>query len=228
MLPVIEAQGVIKTLGDKVKQTILHGIHLKIEEGEFVSLTGHSGSGKSTLLYLLGVLDKPTEGAIFLDGEDVSVLDDNQRAKLRNQKLGFVFQFHFLLPEFTVLENVMIPMLRKGILRTQAMQISAETLEKLGLMELSKRFPSELSGGQQQRVAVARALAGKPRVLLADEPTGNLDSRNAEAVMSLFEQFNQESKTTIVMVTHDSMFAQRTKRQIMLKDGQVIADEKRR
>ena len=221
---VLETRSLVRTLGDKVKQVILDHITLQVFRGEFVALTGHSGSGKSTLLYLLGVLDKPTSGQVLVDGLDTSSLDDDQRAELRNDKLGFVFQFHFLLPEFSVLENVMVPMLRRGFPSSRAQKQAADTLEYLGLGELSKRRPNELSGGQQQRVSIARALAGKPTILLADEPTGNLDSKNGEIVIQLFEKLNREQGTTLVMVTHDPLFAERASRRVALKDGRVIAD----
>ncbi len=223
--PLLETRSLTRSLGEKVKQTILQKIDLQIVKGQFVALTGHSGSGKSTLLYLLGALDKPTSGQVLIEGVDTAALDDNGRARLRNEKLGFVFQFHFLLPEFSVLENVMIPMLKRGTSDTAAKKQALETLGNLGLGDLWKRRPSELSGGQQQRVSIARALAGKPKLLLADEPTGSLDSRNGEAVISLFEQLNREHGMTIVMVTHDSSFARRASRQVMLKDGQVLSDQ---
>ncbi len=221
---VLETRELVRTLGDKVKQVILDRISLRVRRGEFVALTGHSGSGKSTLLYLLGVLDKPTTGQVLVDGLDTSALDDDQRAALRNDKLGFVFQFHFLLPEFTVIENVMVPMLRRGFPSALAQKQAISTLEYLGLGELSRRRPNELSGGQQQRVSIARALAGRPTILLADEPTGNLDSKNGEIVIQLFEKLNREQGTTLVMVTHDPMFAERATRRVSLKDGRVIAD----
>lgn len=221
---VLETRKLVRTLGDKVKQVILDEITIQVRRGEFVALTGHSGSGKSTLLYLLGVLDKPTSGQVLVDGQDTSTLDDDERAALRNDKLGFVFQFHFLLPEFSVLENVMVPMLRRGFPSARAQKQAVTTLEYLGLGELSKRRPNELSGGQQQRVSIARALAGKPTILLADEPTGNLDSKNGEIVIQLFEKLNREQGTTLVMVTHDPLFAERASRRVSLKDGRVIAD----
>lgn len=220
---VLAARDLVRTLGDKVQQVILDHINLEVRRGEFVALTGHSGSGKSTLLYLLGVLDRPTSGQVIIDGRDASVLDDDARAELRNNKLGFVFQFHFLLPEFTVQENVMIPMLRRGIRDSQAAARAQETLRELGLDGLARRRPSELSGGQQQRVSVARAVAGRPTLLLADEPTGNLDSKNGEAVMSLFEQLNRDNQMTVIMVTHDPAFAQRASRRVVLKDGRIIS-----
>ncbi len=225
--PVLSCRGLTRTLGDVVQQTILQSIDLDVARGEFVALTGASGSGKSTLLYLLGALDRPTSGAVLIDGVDASRLDDDERAALRNEKLGFVFQFHFLLPEFTATENVMIPMLRRGVSDRDARAKAVDTLAALGLGDLAKRRPSELSGGQQQRVSIARALANEPVILLADEPTGNLDSRNAEAVFSLFESLNRERGMTVVMVTHDTAFAERASRQVVLKDGAIVADHRR-
>lgn len=221
---VVETRNLVRTLGEKVQQVILDHISLHIRRGEFVALTGHSGSGKSTLLYLLGVLDKPTSGQVLIEGQDTSMLSDDDRAALRNDKLGYVFQFHFLLPEFSVLENVMIPMLRRGFSSGRATKQATDTLDYLGLGELGQRRPNELSGGQQQRVSIARALAGKPTILLADEPTGNLDSKNGEIVIQLFEKLNREQGTTLVMVTHDPLFAERASRRVALKDGRVIAD----
>ena len=225
---VLRSEGLTRDLGEGAARTrILHGIDLTICEGEFVALTGLSGSGKSTLLYLLGALDRPTEGRVSIDGVDASDLDDDERADLRSEKLGFVFQFHFLLPEFTVLENVMIPMLRRGLSDKEARKRAEGTLTTLGLAELSKRRPSELSGGQQQRVSIARALANEPLILLADEPTGNLDSHNAEAVFELFESLNRDRGMTVVMVTHDTAFAERARRQVVLKDGVIVSDHRR-
>ena len=222
----IEAQRLIRDLGTETNKTrILHDIDLVVREGEFVSLTGLSGSGKSTLLYLLGALDKPSEGQVLIDGIDIGSLDDDGRAAVRSEKIGFVFQFHFLLPEFTVLENVMIPILRRGA-RTaaEAEDRSREAIELLGLGELARRRPGQLSGGQQQRVSIARAVANEPRLILADEPTGNLDSRNGHIVMDTFERLVRNHGMTIIMVTHERTFATRASRQIELQDGRIIAD----
>jgi lipoprotein-releasing system ATP-binding protein len=222
---VLETRGLVRDLGATVKTRVLHGIDLAVREGEFVSLTGFSGSGKSTLLYLLGALDRPSEGQVILDGEDIGELDDDARAELRNEKLGFVFQFHFLLPEFTVLENVMIPMLRRAWRsRAGAEDRAREVLASIGLGELAARRPHQLSGGQQQRVSIARAVANDPRIILADEPTGNLDSKNGLLVMEVFERLVREQGRTVVVVTHERSFAARTSRQIVLSDGQVTAD----
>ena len=220
--PVLEARGLVRTLGEAVQQTILHGIDLEVFAGEFLALTGPSGSGKSTLLYLLGALDRPTSGEVLLEGQPLSPLGDDARSALRNQKLGFVFQFHFLLPEFTAAENVMIPLLRRGLGLGKAREKAERALADLGLGDLTGRTPGKLSGGQQQRVSIARALAGDPRVLLADEPTGNLDSVSAENVVALFEEVARTRGTTIVMVTHDVAFARRASRQVSLKDGRVL------
>ena len=225
---VLEARKLSRTLGEAVKQEILHGIDLQIERGQFVAVTGHSGSGKSTLLYLLGALDKPTSGEVRIAGTDAGALDETGRCRLRNEKLGFVFQFHFLLPEFSAAENVMIPMLRQGVKPLEARERAAKALADVGLPELVDRRPAKMSGGQQQRVAIARAVAHRPDIVLADEPTGNLDSANGERIVELFERLNREQGITIVMVTHDPDFALRASRQITLKDGRIVADEIRR
>jgi lipoprotein-releasing system ATP-binding protein len=221
----IETRGLVREFGTEVKTRVLHGLDLVIHEGEFVALTGLSGSGKSTLLYMLGALDRPTSGNVLIDDIDIGALDDDGRARLRGQKLGFVFQFHFLLPEFTVLENVMLPMLRRGERSTSSATQQAKTiLETIGLGDLCERRPHQLSGGQQQRVAIARAVANDPRIILADEPTGNLDSKNGLIVMDVFETLVREQGLTIVMVTHERSFAARASRQISLKDGRIVED----
>jgi lipoprotein-releasing system ATP-binding protein len=224
---VIETKGLVRELGATVKTRVLSGIDLVIREREFVALTGASGSGKSTLLYLLGALDKPTDGQVLIDGVDIGVLDDDDRAALRSHKLGFVFQFHFLLPEFTVLENVMIPLLRRGTAKTSAVEADAvRVLETMGLGPLLSRRPTQLSGGQQQRVSIARAVAGAPRIILADEPTGNLDSKNGRIVMDVFEDLVRNRGLTVVMVTHEKSFAERASRHIDMQDGGIIADRR--
>jgi lipoprotein-releasing system ATP-binding protein len=221
---ILETRGVVRELGQAVKTRILSDIDLKIASGEFVALTGPSGSGKSTLLYLLGALDRPTAGQILLDGVDLSALDDDERARLRSERLGFVFQFHFLLPELTVLENVVVPMRRRGTPAAQAEREARAVLERLGLGALADRLPAQLSGGQQQRVSIARALANRPRILYADEPTGNLDSANARMVIETFEQLVAEAGLTVVLVTHEPAFAARAHRQIRLQDGRIVDD----
>ncbi len=226
----VATRGTYRVLGGAgaAAQIILHDITIEIRRGEFVALTGPSGSGKSTLLYLLGALDRPSEGEIWLDGVEVSGLDDDDRAAFRNERLGFVFQFHFLLPEFTVLENVALPMLRRGVPEADAEQRAYDVLGVLGLAELWKRRPGQLSGGQQQRVSIARAVANDPALILADEPTGNLDSRNGALVFEVFSELARREGRTVIMVTHDPAFAERTDRQIKLLDGRVVADLRQR
>jgi lipoprotein-releasing system ATP-binding protein len=222
---ILEAVGVERVLGQAEGATrVLDGIDLTVERGQFVALTGASGSGKSTLLYLLGALDKPSAGEVLVDGEATSRLSDDARAELRNRKLGFVFQFHFLLPEFSAEENVMVPLLRQGIREAECAARAREVLGELGLADKARRRPSHLSGGEQQRVSIARALGNRPQVVLADEPTGNLDSRNAENVFQIFQRL-AEAGLTIVMVTHDVGLAHRAARRITLRDGRIIADE---
>jgi lipoprotein-releasing system ATP-binding protein len=221
---VLEAREVVRELGTTVRTRVLAGVSLTVREGEFLSLTGFSGSGKSTLLYLLGALDRPTSGAVVIDGIDISALSDDDRAALRNDKLGFVFQFHFLLPEFTALENVMLPMLRRGKPEQAAAERAAEVLATVGLGELLHRRPSQLSGGQQQRVSIARAVANEPRIILADEPTGNLDTKNGVIVMDVFERLVRDERRTVIMVTHEQAFAARTSRRVELRDGAILED----
>ena len=227
---VVETRNLVRELHtkDAAAETVLHGVSLSVKRGEFVALTGPSGSGKSTLLYLLGALDRPTSGEVWIDGVEISGLDDNERAAFRNEKLGFVFQFHFLLAEFTVLENVTIPMLRRGAKDPDQIEDHAlDALDLLGIANLYNRRPSELSGGQQQRVSIARAIANNPNIILADEPTGNLDSKNGELVFHIFRRLVQEHGRTVIMVTHDPRFATRTNRQVQLHDGRIVEDEKR-
>jgi len=219
--------GLSRVLGDgAAARPVLQGVSLGIERGEFVALTGPSGSGKSTLLYLLGALDRPTSGEVWLDGVELSSLKDDKRAALRRERLGFIFQFHFLLPELTALENVMVPMMRLGRLsREEWMDRGRALLELFDLGELANRKPGQLSGGQQQRVAVARAIANDPAVVLADEPTGNLDSANAERVFTALAGLAREQGRSVLMVTHDPELARRTDRQIRLRDGRIVARE---
>jgi len=221
--PALEARALVRDLGDEVKTRILHGVDLAIAPGEFVSVTGPSGSGKSTLLYLLGALDRPTSGEVLIEGVPTSGLDDLARGALRAERLGFVFQFHFLLPEFTALENVVIPMLRRpDIARADARARALAVLEQLGIGDLAGRRPTQLSGGQQQRVSIARAIAHGPRILLADEPTGNLDTAAGAAVLEIFERLVRERAMTIVMVTHEPSYAARAQREIRLRDGRIV------
>ena len=224
---VLRATGLRRTLGLIVQQEIIRGVDLTVRRQEFVALTGASGSGKSTLLYLLGALDRPTSGEVEILGQKTSLLSDEERAQLRSRHIGFIFQFHFLLPEFSVRENVAIPLLRRGVSVREARERAEAVLAELGLAEKRLRKPAELSGGEQQRVAVARAIAGQPDLLLADEPTGNLDSVNAEGVFTILERLAASRGLTIVMVTHDVGLAERCARRIELRDGVIVADRRR-
>ena len=198
----------------------LRGFDIDVKEGEFVAVTGPSGSGKTTFLNIAGLLEEFTGGEYFLDGKDVRGLDDNQRSRLRNEKLGFIFQGFNLIPDLDLFQNVDVPLRYRGLSRGERKTRIEEALTLVGLASRMRHFPAELSGGQQQRVAIARALAGKPRVLLADEPTGNLDSQMARSVLELLEEINAGG-TTILMVTHDPELAARAQRNVHIIDGQV-------
>lgn len=216
-------------LSRDVRQTIIPNLSLSIMGGEFVSITGPSGSGKSTLLYIMGGLDKPTSGRVFLDGEEITDTEEREMTRIRNRKIGFIYQFHFLLPEFNAVENVSMPMLIGG--RLSKKEIRERAMMLLDLVELQDKYtnkPSQLSGGQQQRVAIARALANEPKVLLGDEPTGNLDSRSADNVYRLFDRLNRELRQTVIVVTHDEEFANRAGRRIHLVDGKIESDRRLR
>ena len=203
-----------------VETHALRSLDLHVEEGEFVAVTGPSGSGKTTFLNIAGLLESPTSGSYLLDGEDVSTLNDTRRSRIRNQKVGFIFQSFNLIPDLNLADNVDVPLRYRGWSGTERRRAIGDMLDRVGLGSRSNYLPSQLSGGQQQRVAIARALAGKPRFLLADEPTGNLDSEMAEAVMGLLEDINAEG-TTIVMVTHDPDLARRAHRNIHILDGRA-------
>jgi lipoprotein-releasing system ATP-binding protein len=221
MKPLIRLSGIKKTVGS---EQILKGIDLEIYEGEFVSIIGASGSGKSSLLYILGLLDKPTEGEVFFEDEKIDYSNDKRLSYLRNSKIGFVFQFHYLVQELSLLDNVILPAIKKGVPIKEARERAMVLLERLGLKGKENRKPYEISGGEMQRTAIARALINQPKVLLADEPTGNLDSTNTQRVMDIFKEINK-SQTTIVMVTHEIDLARQTKRIVELRDGSVIRQE---
>lgn len=224
--PLIELKGVTKTIGDGVPTTLVADIHLAIAPGEFVSITGPSGSGKSSLLYLLGLLDVPTSGRVLIKGRPVPDDDETARARLRLKLLGFVFQFHFLLPEFSALDNVTLPMRALGRLSPRQMRDrGADLLASLGLAEHMHKRPDQLSGGQRQRVAVARALANDPPVVLADEPTGSLDSASSEQVFQILRDLVDKNGKTVVAVTHDLDLAARMDRRVHLVDGRIVQDE---
>jgi lipoprotein-releasing system ATP-binding protein len=220
--PLLQARRVSRTLPGPVPVNLVRDIDLAVEAGEFVAITGPSGSGKSSLLYLLGLLDVPTSGTILLDGAETADLDADTLAELRLTKLGFVFQFHFLLPEFTALGNVTLPMRKKGGAALSDMEArAAEILRSLGLEALVDKRPGQLSGGERQRVAIARALANDPQIILADEPTGNLDSKNGALVFDIFARLVAEEGRTVITVTHDRELAARAHRQLRIVDGRL-------
>lgn len=222
-VPLIELRRVTRTIGDGVLTTLVRDIDLKIHAGEFAAITGPSGSGKSSLLYLLGLLDVPTSGEVFVRGQAANELDEAARAHLRLSLLGFVFQFHFLLPEFNALQNVMLPMRALGEADEGDMRARAlDLLGSLGLGAHVAKLPSQLSGGERQRVAIARALANQPLVVLADEPTGNLDTKSSAQVIRIFRKLVDETGRAIVMVTHDMDLAAQADRQIHIVDGRLV------
>lgn len=222
MSPLIEAINMTRILKETVPVTLVADISITVGEKEFIAITGPSGSGKSSLLYLLGLLDRPTSGSLSIEGRDTAPMNEKARAETRLSMLGFVFQFHFLLPEFTARENVEIPMRKLGRLNRAAMRTRAEELlASLGLTGHIDKRPDQLSGGQRQRVAVARALANDPPIVLADEPTGSLDSQNSEQVFSILEGLVRERGKTVVAVTHDLEMAARMSRRIHLVDGKI-------
>jgi ABC-type lipoprotein export system ATPase subunit len=214
----------IYDLGE-VKVEALRGASLNIEQGEYVALMGPSGSGKSTLMNTLGCLDRPTKGSYLLAGEEVSVMSRDQRARIRNQRLGFVFQNFNLLARTSALENVELPLLySRGVTARQRRKRAMEKLELVGLADRIHHHPQQLSGGQQQRVAIARALINEPAILMGDEPTGNLDSRTSSEIISLFWRLNEQQRITVIVVTHDQDVARHARRIIVLRDGQIVAD----
>jgi lipoprotein-releasing system ATP-binding protein len=226
--PLITASAVTRILPGAVPTTLVHDIDLTIWANEYVAITGPSGSGKSSLLYLLGLLDLPTNGEVRIRGRDTGHMDESERALTRLSTLGFVFQFHFLLPEFSALENVLLPMKALGSLSAEAMRERASSLlASLGLTEHSLKRPDQLSGGQRQRVAVARALANDPPIILADEPTGSLDSKSSEQVFQILRDLVDRRKKTVVAVTHDLDLARRMDRRILLDDGGIVPDHAR-
>jgi len=207
---------------ERIETLALQNINLDVASGEFVSIMGPSGCGKSTLLNLIGLLDAPSSGKLSIDKQPVNG-SDKALARMRNEKLGFVFQSFHLVPDLTVVDNVEIPLLYRSMAGSERRKLALAAIDAVGLSSRAKHFPTQLSGGQQQRVAIARAIVGKPRILLADEPTGNLDSQMGEEIMSILHDLNRNAGTTVVMVTHDERFAKRTDRIVRLFDGRQVA-----
>ena len=219
----IELHNITKTVRSGADDlTILSDVSLRVPGGQFVALTGASGSGKSTLLGLIAGLDSPSSGRIVVDGEEITTMGEDGLARIRSEKIGFVFQSFHLIPSLTAFENVLIPMEIAGARAAKAR--AAELLESVGLTDRGHHYPNELSGGEQQRVAIARAFANEPRILLADEPTGNLDSRNGEHIFELMEELHINRNITLVLVTHDATLANKAQRQVVLRDGRVVSD----
>ncbi|MDS0528219.1 ABC transporter ATP-binding protein [Clostridium sp. SHJSY1] len=221
MIEVKEVSKVYKMGKEKV--VALKNVSLKIEKGEFVAIIGPSGSGKSTLMHIVGGLDSPTTGNVFIEGKDISRLKDKQLSKYRNQKIGFVFQAFNLENSQTALENVMMPLIFAGVSKRERKERAMKALEQVGLKEYIKHKPNEMSGGQRQRVSIARALVNNPEIIFADEPTGNLDSKSGENIMQLFNEINLKGYT-IIMVTHNSLEANKAKRVVQIMDGEIISD----
>ena len=222
--PLIRLEGLTKVfLTDEVETHALAGIHLEIQKGEYVAISGPSGCGKSTLLSILGLLDSPSQGTYLLNGTQAQELDLSQRARIRNREVGFIFQSFNLIGDLTVYENVELPLTYRGMKASERRERANAALERVGMGHRAKHLPSQLSGGQQQRVAVARALVGHPSILLADEPTGNLDSKNGDAVMELLRELHRAG-STICVVTHDTRFARHADRTIHLFDGRVVEE----
>jgi putative ABC transport system ATP-binding protein len=226
-MSIIEAKDLVKVfkMGEN-EVTALKGVSLTVEKGELLAITGFSGSGKSTLMHILGCLDIPTSGAYILDGIDASRASKDELAKIRNQKIGFVFQKFYLLPDLTALDNVALPRLYAGESECQAREKATELLKLVELENRMDHYPYQLSGGQQQRVAIARALVNDPAIIMADEPTGNLDRATGENILKIFNEFNEKHNVTFVVVTHEPSIAARCKRIVELVDGKIISDKR--
>jgi putative ABC transport system ATP-binding protein len=222
---VIEAAGVTRTYRlEGVDVEALRGVTLRVDAGEYVAVTGPSGSGKSTLMHLLGALDRPTAGVVRIDDRDVAALSDTELAQLRNRTVGFVFQSFQLLPRFSALDNVTLPLVYRGVRRPERRRLAREALESVGLAHRVHHLPNQLSGGEQQRVAIARALVGEPQVVFADEPTGNLDTRSGAEVMALLDRLNTGRGVAVVLVTHEASVAEHARRQVRVRDGLIEYD----
>ena len=225
---IIELKGIIKRfyIGQPNELEILHGIGLSVKEGEFVSIVGASGSGKTTLMNIIGVLDRPTEGEYILDGVDVAKAKDRELSGIRNQKIGFVFQTYNLISRTSALRNVELPMMYAGVGKKERQERAKHYLEMVGMQDRMTHKPDELSGGQKQRVSIARAMTNNPSIILADEPTGALDSKTGRRIMDIFQRLNQEEGKTIVLITHSNELAEETQRIVTLKDGEIIGERK--
>lgn len=223
---VISMKNIIKRyyIGKPNELQILNGISLDVSEGEFISIVGQSGSGKSTLMNIIGALDRPTEGSYLLNGVDVSTLNDAELSRIRNREIGFVFQTFNLISKTNAIKNVEMPMMYAGVPKKQRLRRTMELLEIVGMSERANHQPNELSGGQKQRVAIARAMANRPSILLADEPTGALDSRTGRMIMDFFHKLHREEGTTIVLITHSQELAEETQRIVTISDGSIISD----
>lgn len=224
---IIKLENIVKKfyIGKQNELEILHGISLKVSKGEFISIVGPSGSGKSTLMNMIGILDRPTSGSYILDGIDVSSAKDKELSNIRNKKIGFVFQTYNLISRTTALKNIELPMLYAGVSKNEREKRARELLKLVEMEDREKHFPEELSGGQKQRVAIARAMANNPAIILADEPTGALDSKTGRLVMDLFHKLNKEQGITVVLITHSKELASETDRIISIKDGNIISEE---
>ncbi|MCQ1535788.1 ABC transporter ATP-binding protein [Methanosarcina sp. KYL-1] len=219
--PIIELKNLTKIYKNGVDFRALDNATLRIKKGEFVAIVGPSGSGKSTLMHLIGLLDTPTAGTLLIGGSDVTEMSDKERSELRNRMLGFIFQYHHLLPDFTALENVMMPLLISGKSRKEAKEVAEKLLKEVGLEDRMDHKPSELSGGQNQRVAVARALSCSPAIVLGDEPTGNLDTKTGDKIYELLRRLNREYNQTFIVVTHNEDLAAKADRIVRLVDGKI-------
>lgn len=227
MASLLELNNINKIYGDKVKTQVLYDINLKIEESSFNSIVGSSGSGKSTLMNIIGALDSPTNGSLTVDGKNILSLNKDRLSEFRNETIGFIFQFHYLLPEFTVLENVLLPAkIKYKKARPKDIKRANELIERVGLSDIKNNKATDISGGQQQRAAIARALINEPKIILGDEPTGNLDSETSENVYNLLKEINKECKSTFIVITHDDRIAKKADRIIEIKDGKIFSDSK--
>lgn len=225
MANILELNNINKIYGDKIKTQVLFDVNLTFEESSFNSIIGSSGSGKSTLMNIMGTLDKPTSGEVLIKGVDTFNMNKNQLAELRNETIGFIFQFHYLLPEFTVFENVLMPFrIKNSKVTKEAINRANDLIEIVGLTKVKNNRATDISGGQQQRAAIARALINNPRIILGDEPTGNLDSETTEVVYNLLKDINKEYKSTFIVITHDKRIAEKADRIIEIKDGKINMD----